>query len=363
MRRLLFIALICSLALSCRPTDELRALTPAEQIEYLAQGTIGLGTQQGLSIAIYEEGEWLSFHYGLTDVNRTDAPNDTTLYAIGEIGETFTATLLADAVLSSSLSFEDSLLNRWPETVPSFDNSVIRLHDLATHSAGLPAFPDASLDDAEPQTKANYFQAFREADLYSLLASQDLTAPPGLNYEAAPLGMVVLAHLLELRSNQSYFELLQQNILLSNNLRHTRDLLNLPQSLADRISPAWDITARPLPHYQFGEYQGSQSLYSSLADMRSWAEIQLDGFHPLSDAVNLCLQSHFVLDSERSVGYGWLRIEEPRTTYFFKEGAVHHASHLRVSPQSGQALIILSNTDHLPEVRWMADQIWAVMGR
>ncbi|MEL7341255.1 MAG: hypothetical protein AAGM67_12295, partial [Bacteroidota bacterium] len=73
------------------------------------------------------------------------------------------------------------------------------------------------------------------------------------------------------------------------------------------------------------------------------------------------LQDQFALDGERAAGLAWLRVNRPPLSYFFKEGAVHHSSHLRVSIRSGQAMIILSNTDNLPEIRWMADQIWPLI--
>ncbi|MFK7926161.1 MAG: serine hydrolase domain-containing protein [Bacteroidia bacterium] len=346
---------------ACQPQEELIALSLEDQINRLAIGTTGIGTQHALSFAVYTEGKWESYHFGLTDPNGFKAPNDSTLYAIGEISETFTATLLADQVLSGHLSFADSLAERWPEAVPSFDNTVITLKDLATHSSGLPIGDSDKESDLNKAGLTGRYAGFREAELYQLLSSQSLTGPPAQSYEQASLNMVVLAHILELQNNEDYYELLREEILVPNQMNSTRDLLHLTQELADEVSPAWDNISRPLSHYQFGEYQGSQTLYSNLTDMRRWADIMLAPFHPLSDAVDICLQPHFTLDGERAVAYGWQVKGLGGTPYFFKEGDVNHASHIRVSPKDAQAMIILSNTDNLPEIRWMSDIIWRSM--
>lgn len=356
-----FLLLAFGLIAACQPQDEMIPLSVADQINYLATGTTGIGTQHALSIAVYTEGKWESYHFGLTDPNGFAAPNDSTLYAIGEISETFTATLLADQVLSGNLSFADSLMKRWPEAVPSFDNTAITLADLATHSSGLPIGNTDKGSDLNKAGQTGLYGTFSEAALYQLLTSKSLTGPPAQSYEQASLNMVVLAHILELQNNESYYELLRQEILVPNQMNSTRDLLHLTQELADQVSPAWDAISRPLSHYQFDEYQGSQTLYSNLTDMRRWADIMIAPFHPLSDAVDLCLQPHFALDGERAIGYGWQVKGLGGTPYFFKEGDVNHASHIRVSPEDAEAMIILSNTDNLPEIRWMADIIWRSM--
>ncbi|MEM6346926.1 MAG: serine hydrolase domain-containing protein [Bacteroidota bacterium] len=352
---------VLGLLIACQPQDEIVALSVEEEIRHLAAGTTGIGTQHALSFAVFDEGKWASYHFGLSDPNGFRGPDDSTLYAIGEISETFTATLLADQVLRAKLAFSDTLGERWPGPLLGFFTKEITMDELASHTSGMPLGEIDLGGDRQRLGQAGYFPAFSEANLYELINGQSLINPPGEAYLQSSLNMVILAHILELINNQDYYDLLRSEILVPNEMNSTRDLIHLTQSLADQVSPAWDMISRPLPHYQFGEYQGSQTLYSNLSDMRKWADIMLAPFHPFSDAVDLCLQPHFSLDSERAVGYGWQVKDLGTKPYFFKEGSVHHTSHIRLSPSDRQALIILSNTDNLPEIRWMSDMIWRSM--
>ncbi|ASY63207.1 Beta-lactamase [Sinorhizobium sojae CCBAU 05684] len=102
----------------------------------------------GLAVAITAEGERYVFNYGVASKESGQAVTDRTLFEIGSISKTFTATLAAYAQESGSLSLSDPAGKYLPALAgSSFD--AISLLDLGTYTAGgLPLqFPNSVTDE------------------------------------------------------------------------------------------------------------------------------------------------------------------------------------------------------------------------
>ncbi len=354
---------ILSLLSGCQVDQLIRAGTLRDYLDDLNDGFQVFGTQHATSIAVYDDGAWKTYHYGRLDPANSQPPNDSTLYAIGELTELFTTTLMAEWILAGKLSARDSIFYDWPGTVPDFGGAVIRYADLATHTA---AFPPAIREDwakLSAMERATYFAAFRGQDLYDFVANWTPAYPPQLNYEASPVGMAVLAHLLALHSGKDYFDLLQQSLLLPLGMRDTRDLQHLDQQRAARLAPAWSVNGEALPMYQWGAFAGSMSLLSTLSDLQKWMDAHLRPFSSLSDVVALTMEAHYTLGNGLSSGYGWQRVERAGDLFFQRTGLTHQASHIRFSLRKGQAVIILTNTADAATVDFMAEQIWDFLVR
>ncbi len=97
----------------------------------------------GMAVAVTVRGRLYIFNYGVASVESGKKVDDATLFEIGSISKTFTATLASYAQETGALSFSDSPSKYVPELAGStFDK--INLLDLATYTAGgLPLqFPD-----------------------------------------------------------------------------------------------------------------------------------------------------------------------------------------------------------------------------
>ncbi len=102
----------------------------------------------GLAVAITAEGERYVFNYGVASKESGQVVTDQTLFEIGSISKTFTATLAAYAQESGSLSLSDPAGKYLPALAgSSFDG--ISLLDLGTYTAGgLPLqFPNSVTDE------------------------------------------------------------------------------------------------------------------------------------------------------------------------------------------------------------------------
>lgn len=89
----------------------------------------------GLSVAVTIDGKRHFIEYGLASKNPEVAVTRDTLFELGSISKTFTATLATYAEAEGKLSLTDSISEHMPELKGSALDDV-RVFDLATHTAG-----------------------------------------------------------------------------------------------------------------------------------------------------------------------------------------------------------------------------------
>lgn len=133
------------------------------------------------------------------------------VFEIGSITKTFTATLLADMVARGEVALTDPVAKYLPPdvAVPSHGGRQITLLDLATHTSGLPAWVD-NHDPADPE---NQFADYTVETMYGFLGSYELRRDPGSAYEYSNLGFQLLGDALARAAGVSLAELLKQRIL------------------------------------------------------------------------------------------------------------------------------------------------------
>lgn len=183
LQKILFSALIISSG-SCMAATDLRTVVDAGVKPLMQQQGI-----PGLSIAVVNQGKVQYFNYGVASKETKQAVNQDTLFEIGSISKTFTATLGGYAQATGKLKLSDTASQHLPALAGGvFDH--ISLLQLATYTAGgLPLQFPQSADTA--QAMLGYFQHWKptyapgEQRLYSnpsiglfgYLAAQSLGQP------------------------------------------------------------------------------------------------------------------------------------------------------------------------------------------
>jgi beta-lactamase class C len=113
----------------------------------------------GVAVAVTVEGKRYFFNYGVASKESGQKVTEDTIFEIGSISKTFTATLASDAEMRGTLPFSDNASKYLPALAgSSFDR--ISLLDLATYTAGgLPLqFPD---DVTDQKTMIGYYKNWR----------------------------------------------------------------------------------------------------------------------------------------------------------------------------------------------------------
>ncbi len=108
-------------------------------INQLASPYIQIKGNVGVSIAIHYKGADCFYNYGETRQGNNQLPTQNTLYDVGSITKTFTATLLAMAVNSKKISLQTPVTSFLPDSVAA--NPALKgitFAQLANHTSGLP---------------------------------------------------------------------------------------------------------------------------------------------------------------------------------------------------------------------------------
>lgn len=182
-----------------------------EDLELMIRYLVEDGETPGAVLGVLDaDGATRIVSYGSADPDAQPL-GPRSVFEIGSITKTFTATLLADMVLRGEVALEDRVAKYLPDdvTVPSRDGREITLLDLATHRSGLPNMPDNLRQIGRDNTGVTY----PAEDAYAFLLSHELRGEPGAEYEYSNFGFGLLGHALGRAAGSSYRELVRTRIL------------------------------------------------------------------------------------------------------------------------------------------------------
>ena len=123
-------------------------------------------------------------------------------FEIGSITKTFTALLLADAVVRRRFALDDPVESALPPGLKLRDaaDAPIRWVDLATHRSGLPRLPT----NLAPQDRRDPYAGYDEAQLLRFLRDFKPTAARDTRWEYSNLGFGLLGYALGRAAGSSY---------------------------------------------------------------------------------------------------------------------------------------------------------------
>src|SRR5580704_7137719 len=136
MRRFEIVVTLLGLMTSIALAD----LALPDRVAKAAQERIAAGTYQTLVFGLVDNDKVGVFTFG--KLNDGKAPDGDTVYEIGSITKTFTATLLADAVLAGRFTLDTPVADLLPDfKIPERNGNKITLGEIGTQHSGLPRLP------------------------------------------------------------------------------------------------------------------------------------------------------------------------------------------------------------------------------
>jgi D-alanyl-D-alanine-carboxypeptidase/D-alanyl-D-alanine-endopeptidase len=133
-------AIAWSLAVCVMTSMSANAGFLSERVEKAAQERIAAGTYQTLVFGVVDGDKSEVVVFGKLD--NGGVPDGDTVYEIGSLTKTFTATALARAVLAGRVTLDTPVAQLLPSfKIPSRGGKEITLGELATQHSGLPRLP------------------------------------------------------------------------------------------------------------------------------------------------------------------------------------------------------------------------------
>lgn len=374
MKKTTALALVAAMSgLACRTTTEVVVYDPApgvsrlragesvaEEVDRLVKPLIASGDHEGMIVAVVDSGgHATTFAYGDAGGPGDPAPpSGDTLFQVGSLTKVFVAALLSVLVEERVLKPGDTVREILPPEVPlSPDAGAITLHELATHTSGLPREPTS------PRTLLYAIDyMFTGHNLYRYLTLdraldylRDLELPPkaGRRVEYSNLATGLLAHLIEVRTGRTLPDLVAEKITGPLGMHDTvftpgaARQLRLAQGHVGGhpcLLPRHD----PLPPWDLGDFlRGSGGLYSTLEDLMILARVNL-GLqpHPLA-AIFREMQRPLYRAPREEVALGWIvhSFEGSDVKITYKYGIVSgYSAYLGMNVEKQLAVVVLSNS-------------------
>ncbi|HHQ4471240.1 FOX/MOX family class C beta-lactamase [Aeromonas sp. S41-2] len=276
--------LLAPLALAA-PVDPLKAVVDDAIRPVLKQHRI-----PGMAVAVLKGGQAHYFNYGLADVATGTKVNEQTLFEIGSVSKTYTATLGAYAVVKGGFRLDDKVSRHAPWLKGSaFDG--VTMAELATYSAGgLPLqFPD-EVDSSD--TMRAYYRHWTPA------------YQPGSHRQYSNPSIGLFGHLAASSLQQPFAKLMEQTLLPALGLEHT--YLQVPEAAMARYAFGYSKEDKPIrvsPGMLADEAYG---IKTGSADLLAFVKANISGVDDkaLQQAIALT-HTGFYRVGEMTQGLGW----------------------------------------------------------
>ena len=213
----------------------------------------------GIAVAVIADGRAEFFNFGVASI-QTGAPvTEDTLFEIGSVSKTFTATLAGYAENQGVLSLTEHP-GRYMPSLRGAPIDAAQLINLGTYTAGgLPLqFPESVHDDSE---MTSYFQQWRPS------------AAPGEVRQYSNPSIGLLGHLTALAMGRPFADLIETEVFPRLGLRHS--FIRVPDAAMDAYAWGYDNTNEPTrvsPGVFDAEAYGVKS---SAADMIRFVDVNL----------------------------------------------------------------------------------------
>jgi D-alanyl-D-alanine-carboxypeptidase/D-alanyl-D-alanine-endopeptidase len=232
----------------------------SERVEKAAQDRIAGGIHQTLVFGVVDGDRSDVVAFGALDGGK--APDGDTVYEIGSITKTFTATLLARAVLAGRVTLDTPVAQLLPDfKIPSRGGKEITLGELATQHSGLPRLPSNQL----PKDGLDPYADYDAAKLKAFLAEHKLRRDPDAAYEYSNLGFGLLGYALAQAEHTTWSAMTDETILKP--LGMTMSGTVLGDAMRSHLAPGHDSLGNAVKNWDFDALAGAGAIRSTANEL------------------------------------------------------------------------------------------------
>lgn len=313
-------------------------------IDSIARVYIQQQHAQALTVAVIHKGQIKKYFYGETEPGSDATPDANSVFEIGSITKTFTATLLADLVEKNVVDLDDSIGPFLPDSLQTNPSlAAITFRELATHTSGLPRLPE-NLTAVSGYDERNPYATYDRAALFSFLRNYEIEADRKEQYLYSNVGYGLLGELISLISNNSYEQQLQSTLLTPLHMNST--YLAITSETATAL-PVYNAKGDVVPTWDFQALAGTGAVKSTLDDMLRYAVVQLRRPESeLEQAMALTKMFNTFIPPNTDIGLAWhMNMIEDMTCLHHTGGTGGSSSFIGLIPDSNSAVIVLSNAE------------------
>ncbi|WP_140938768.1 serine hydrolase domain-containing protein [Sphingobacterium lumbrici] len=312
-------------------------------IDSVARTYIQKENTQSLAIGVIHRNKISTFFYGETEKNNDTLPTATTLYELGSITKTFTATLLADLVEKNIISLDDSISKFLPDSVKSNpDIQKITFKSLANHTSGLPRMA-LNWNTGSKFVESDPYAHYDQTELFCFLKNFKATKEVGEEYEYSNIGYGLLGELITIITKKTYAQNIEEIITKPLQMINTVEKVN---SKEQQLVKVYNVKGDTVPAWNFISLAATGSLKSTIQDMLLYARSQFQmPLSPLEKAMALTKQFTFFVPPNTDIGLAWhMSMVDDIIYYNHSGGTAGSSSFIGIAPDAKSAIVVLSNS-------------------
>jgi len=213
----------------------------------------------GMAVAVTVDGQPTFFSYGVASREKNTPVSEATIFEIGSISKTFTATLASYAQVMGKISLDDHPGKYMPELAGSAINKASLLH-LGTYTAGgLPLqFPDEV--PGNDQTSA-YFRQWKP------------NAPPGTQRRYSNPSIGLLGHVTAIALQRDFYDAMQTQLFLQLGLLDS--YIRMPQIAMGLYAWGYNEANQPIRMNPGAFADEAYGVRSTAADMIRFVQLNI----------------------------------------------------------------------------------------
>lgn len=258
-----------------------------------------------------------------------------TQFRNGSMNKMFTATAALRLIEAGKLSLDDTVGKLLPDYPNKEIAAKVTIRHLLTHTGGTGDF-------FGPLFAKNRLTLKTHGDYVALFGSRAPVHEPGAEFRYSNFGMVLLGAIIERVSGMSYFDHVRTSVYEPAGMRSTGSLPEtdtLPNRSTGymRRNDAWVVNTDTLPWSGTSAGGG----YSTVGDFFRFAEA-------LQSGTLISKASFAQMTTANRGGYGFgmsIQGDGPARSFGHGGGAPGQNGDLRVYPESGYVVVVLSNYD------------------
>lgn len=268
------------------------------------------------------------------------------IFEIGSVTKTFTATILADMVMKDEVKLDVPAQTYAPEglTLPKHDGKQITLANLSEQNSGLPRLPF----NLAPKDITNPYADYTVEQLYAFLSSYKLTRDPGEQYEYSNLGVGLLGRLLAARAGENYEALVTERVLAP--LHMTSTGITLTPEMQANLAWGHNRKGDVVSNWDLPVLAGAGALRSSMTDMLKYLDANLgEPETDLERAMRLAQQPRAKASGKNEIGLNWIIIPTASGKIVAHDGGTGgYGAFIAFDPEREIGVVLLSNSANVP---------------
>ena len=326
------------------------AVTQTQNIQPFLEQEVANKRTKGIVVGIIDANSRKIFSAGKLSDEDQRKPDANTLFEIASVTKVFTTLLLANANLRNKVRLDDPISKFLPKDVktPTRNGKEISLLNLATHTSGMPPFPD----NYDQQTFDNRYTV---SQMYDYISRFQPEVDFGKKSKYSNTGMALLGDILSLVEKKNYEKLINEQICKPLKMKST--VFSPTPKLKKNMAVGHDADGQKVGYFNEGTaFNPTGGLRSNVNDLLTFAAAHLGLVKTnLAPAIESVLQKRgrlgnelgYDADIEYDYAMGWNIWTKRGKTIYWKDGtSFGFRAFICLDKVNKKAVVILSNTDN-----------------